>query len=230
MAESTKATAKLQSKTEVFIKPLNMRVIQFLVIGTGPLVMNAFSEKQRQKMADDQAAGPSAKTLRRREPKDFDAMYEGYKHYSAEGWLGIPAMAIKSAVIRAAGQAGYVMTTSKLAIFIVPDGYDRVDRQPLVRITKGEPSPVKHYVRLANGTPDIVQRPLWEPGWEAQVTVRYDADIFTHEDVANLMHRAGVVGVLAGRASSSRSVGMGWGSFRLGSAQDMGADGGEVTS
>jgi hypothetical protein len=50
--------------------------------------------------------------------------------------------------------------------------------------------------------------------WQAKVRVRFDADLFTPADVANLMLRAGLqVGIGEGRADSPNSCGMGWGHF-----------------
>jgi hypothetical protein len=57
---------------------------------------------------------------------------------------------------------------------------------------------------------------MWEPGWEATVRIRFDADLFTITDVANLLRRAGLqVGVGEGRPDSKKSAGMGWGIFDI---------------
>jgi len=57
---------------------------------------------------------------------------------------------------------------------------------------------------------------MWDEGWEAQVRVRYDADQFTLEDLANLLARVGVqVGLGEGRPDSKSSAGMGWGTFMI---------------
>ncbi len=111
------------------------------------------------------------------------------------------------------------MTLAKLSVFVVADGYerDRFGTQPLVKITKGKPERTDFAVRNATGVADIRPRPMWAEGWEAVVTIRFDADQFTLSDVTNLLARRGEqVGIGAGRPDSKDSAGMGWGTFRIG--------------
>ena len=57
---------------------------------------------------------------------------------------------------------------------------------------------------------------MWREGWEAVVRIKYDADMFTLTDVANLLMRAGAqVGIGEGRPDSRKSCGIGWGIFDL---------------
>jgi len=201
----------------ISIKAPNFGHIQFRLIGTAPLVGNKFAAKMREAMKAGQEAGRTAKSKKVREPKNFDEVYQGHRHISTEGWDGIPATAIRAAMVSACRTAGYKMTWAKLAFQVIPDGFDNDDRSALIRITKGEPKPLESYVRLATGAADITHRPVWDPGWEAMVTIRYDADMLTSQDVANLLARAGEqVGILAGRPDSRMSVGQGWGTFKLG--------------
>jgi len=111
---------------------------------------------------------------------------------------------------------GFKMTHARCSVFVVADGFDADDATPLVRITKGEPQYLELAVRLETGVCDIRPRPMWEPGWEANVRIRFDADQFSVSDVANLLLRAGAqIGVGEGRPFSKNSKGMGWGMFRL---------------
>jgi hypothetical protein len=108
------------------------------------------------------------------------------------------------------------MTLAKLSLFVIQDGFDRVDGTPLVKITKGQPRYVEHMVRLETGVADIRPRPMWNPGWEAKVTLRWDGDQFSIDDVANLLQRVGSqVGLLEGRPDSKNSAGCGWGTFTV---------------
>jgi hypothetical protein len=149
------------------------------------------------------------------EPRDFDADYEGAKHTTPEGWVGIPAPAFRSAMISACRAAGYVMTKAKLAVFIEPDGFDIDDGTPLVRIIEGEPEKHMGYVRNETGVVDLRCRPMWRE-WKFIVRIRFDADMLGAIDVANLLMRAGMqVGVLEGRPDSKKSHGQGWGTFTI---------------
>ncbi|MFI4881784.1 MAG: hypothetical protein ACIAQU_04285 [Phycisphaerales bacterium JB064] len=194
----------------------NIQQVTFGVVGLAPYVQNKFSEKARNEMREKMEAGPSAKKGKKRDAKDFKQCYEQAIHYSKEGWIGIPAPAFRNAMISACRLVNFTMTRAKLSVFVEPDGFDRDDGTPLVRITKGEPRYVEHMVRNATGVADIRPRPMWDAGWEASVTVRFDGDQFTPIDVANLLSRAGQqVGIGEGRPDSKASTGQGWGLFLL---------------
>jgi hypothetical protein len=56
---------------------------------------------------------------------------------------------------------------------------------------------------------------MWKQ-WKMTVRVRYDADMFSHNDIINLMMRVGQqVGIGEGRPDSKNSAGMGWGLFDI---------------
>lgn len=200
----------------------NFQTGLFRIRGVAPYVQNRFSQKAQEMMHETQAAGSTAKKGKKREPKDFNAAYEGAKHLSTDGWSGIPAPAFRNAMISACRTVGFQMTKAKLAVFVEPDGFDVVDSTPLVRITKGEPHLHETVGRNATGVVDLRVRPMWDPGWEADVRVRFDADMFTLADVANLMVRVGLqVGIGEGRPDSRASAGQGWGLFELVSKDEI---------
>jgi hypothetical protein len=195
-----------------------MKTVKFQIRGTTPFVQCKFSQKAIATMRDTQAAGSVAKKGKKREPKDFDGLFEGAIHWCGEGkkrWAGIPANGIRAAFVSACRTVGFQMTKAKLALFVEGDGFDFTEGTPLVKITKGEPKHVEHAVRIQNTT-DIRVRAMWDPGWEAVVQVRYDADMFCLMDVTNLLARVGMqVGLGEGRPDSRSSAGMGWGLFRI---------------
>lgn len=201
---------------EVTIKAPDFRVAQFLLRGTAPYVQNKFSAKTREQMRATQEKGSTARKGTKREPKNFQESYEQSLHQSIEGWYGIPAPAFRAAMISACRTVGFKMTLAKLSVFILADGFDKDDATPLVKIVKGEPEYFESLVRVANNAPDIRPRGLWQPGWEARLQIRFDADQFTFEDVANLLMRVGLqVGIGEGRPDSKMSAGMGWGTFEV---------------
>ena len=166
-------------------------------------------------MRATQEAGSTAKSKKNREAKDFEALYEGARHVSDDGWDGIHAAAFRNAAISACRAAGFVMTKAKLALFVEADGFDRDDRTPLVRITKGEPEMVISPCRNSSGVIDLRPRPTYFP-WGATLRIRYDAGMLTDCDVANLMARVGMqVGVGEGRPDSKQSAGLGNGLFAI---------------
>jgi len=203
-------------QTKLSISAPNFKTAIFTIVGNAPYVQNKFSQKISDQMHDKQVAGSTAKKGAKRDGKNFEEAYQGAMHTSSDGWHGIPAPAFRNAMVSACRIVGFQMTKAKLAVFIEADGFDPDDATPLVKITKGEPKYSELPVRVANGQPDLRARPMWDVGWQAIVRVRFDADMFTLEDITNLMMRVGQqVGVGEGRPDSKNSTGMGWGTFDL---------------
>lgn len=203
-----------KQEQEVTIQAPNIQEATFRIRGTAPYVQNKFSTKARKQMHDTQAQGHVARKGAKREAKDFQKMFEEACHKADDGWYGIPAPAFRNAMISACRLVGFTMTRAKLAVFINADGFDADDRTPLVRIAKGEPKYFESAVRLESGVIDLHARPMWDPGWEADVRVSFDADQFALGDVGNLLVRVGMqVGIGEGRPDSKKSAGMGWGLF-----------------
>jgi hypothetical protein len=201
---------------DIKIAPPNLQIGVFKIRGIAPLVQNKFSQKAKAQMREKQEKGSTSTKGKKKEAKDFQLLYEQAMHVSHEGWYGLPASGIRAAMVSACRLAGFKMTLAKLSVFVIADGFDKDDATPLVRITKGEPEYFESMVRLATGVADIRPRPMWQPGWEATVQIRFDADQFTIEDVTNLLMRVGLqVGVCEGRPDSKKSTGMGWGLFEV---------------
>jgi len=200
----------------ITIPPPNWGQAAFTIIGASPYVMHKFGFKKRKQMHEDQESGSKKKKGAKRPPKNFKQEYEEAQHRSKDGWHGIPAPAFRLAMIDACRLCGYKMTFAKMSIFVLADGFDSDDGTPLVRITKGKPHYVEHAVRNSTGVIDLRARPMWDPGWEAKVRVRYDADQFDTGDVFNLLQRAGdQIGVGEGRPFSKKSAGQGWGLWEV---------------
>jgi hypothetical protein len=204
----------------VVITPPNFVVDQYTLIGTAPYMQARFAAKAMQAMAAKMAAGSAAKKGTKREARDFDADFESAIHYSTEGWVGVPAAAIRNACIDACRMAGHKMTHARMSLFVLADGYDRVDGTPLIRLIAPQPERCDMAVRNATGVADIRVRPMWRE-WRLLVRIQYDADQFRRSDVANLLARAGLqVGIGEGRPFSRESNGLGYGLFRLANQDD----------
>ena len=208
--EQARAT---RDEGQITIPAPNLRVVQFELEGTAPYVQHRFANKLA--IMQTQREGSTARKQKKRDPKDFAALYESAKHTSSCGtYVGIPAASFRAAMISACRLVGFQMTRAKLSVFVIADGLD-IDGSPIVRI-EGEPEMHTSHVRNETGVIDIRARPMWRE-WKCRLHVRYDADQFTATDVANLMLRAGIqVGIGEGRPDSKKSLtGMGWGTWRL---------------
>lgn len=203
------------SSQSLQIAPPRLKVAEFKLIGTAPLVQLRFSQKAMNAMADKMKAGSQAKGKRVRVARDFDDDFEQAKHISEEGWCGIPAGAIRAGMISACRLVDFRMTLAKLSVFVLADGIDKVDAVPLIRIYGNEPEKNIMAVRNQTGVADLRCRPMWKQ-WELKPRIQFDEDQFSLQDVSNLLMRVGMqVGLGEGRPDSRESAGLGWGTFKL---------------
>lgn len=212
---STQTGANGGSSEQVSIPAPSIGVAAFLIRGTTPFVQHKFSEKAKLQMAQTQQAGSQARKGKIRVARDFDADYEAAMYRMPDGTNGIPCAAFRAGMISACRLVGFTMTRAKLSLFVEADGYDGTNG--LVRFSSGAPHPTGPMpARNDNGSVDLRNRPMWDPGWEAIVRIRYDRSQFSLTDVAHLLARVGMqVGVGEGRPDSKNSAGMGWGLFEL---------------
>lgn len=199
---------------DMVIPRLEQHFSAFPIVGTSPYMQLRFSEKAMKKMRATQESGTQARSKKTREARDFADDYEQAMHRFADGRCGIPCAAFRNAMISACRIVNFKMTIAKLSIFAEEDGRDSLDGTPLVEL-RGEPEQSILPVRNATGVADLRVRPLWRT-WEATLKLRWDASQFSHQDVLNLLYRAGQqVGVGEGRPDSRNSPGLGYGLFTV---------------
>ena len=212
-----KPKGKAPDNNIVNIQPANMVDATIRIRGTAPYVQEAFSHKTEQQLKDKMStAKADQKGRKERAIRNYHEEFEAAQHKSVGGWVGIPCTAIRRAMVDACRTVSVVMTTAKMAIFVVPDGFDAADGTPLIRLASANgPEETSMPVRNANGSVDIRVRPMWRE-WYADVQLRFDADMINAQSVVNLLDRAGQqVGIGAGRPFSKQSVGQGWGTFTV---------------
>lgn len=198
----------------VTIKAPNMQTAVFTIVGTAPLMTARFSKKAE--LMAKMAEGKSAASKKNRPARDFEQDAADAAYRSPDGWYGINAASFRNAMISACRLVGFKMTLAKLSVFIEPEGFDERDSTPLVRIDAPEYEVNTMHTRNATGVVDVRARPMWRPGWKAQLSIRWDADQFTVTDIANLLSRVGMqVGIGEGRPDSKSSAGLGFGLFEL---------------
>lgn len=209
-----KAPTKTETTSLVITAP-NFAAAVFRMVGTAPYVQNRFSSENREKMEKQQKEGSGTKRTRKaKPPKDFQKVYEGSLHVSKEGWYGIPASGIRAAMIEACRLTEFDMVRAKMCIRIIADGLDRENMEPLVRI-KGEPRMFIDRVKIGINSTDLAARGMFEE-WSANVGIEWDNDVFSAQDVLNLLTRAGwQVGIGAGRPLSKMSAGTGKGTWKV---------------
>jgi hypothetical protein len=219
MAKKEAAEVTTEKKQTIVIAPAKLHVLPLLIEGESVYVQNKFSEKARAQIEATQRGGSTEKSKgKKRDPKDFEENWRQAMHIGIDGRHGIPASSFRLACISACRLVGFKMTLAKLAIFTLSDTTER-DGTPLVHIISKPralaDTPILP-VRNDNGSVDLRLRPMWDPGWRAKLRIRFDADVFTATDVANMIERVGQqVGIGEGRHDSKNSGGQGWGVFRI---------------
>lgn len=194
------------------ISPPKFGVVDFIIEGTAPLVVERFSKKAE--LMAKMAEGQSAKNKKERSARDYDKECEEARYRSSEGWEGMNAAAYRAAMISACRLVGFKMTLAKLSAFIEADGFDVNDGVPLVRVY-GDSHTYTAHTRNATGVVDVRSRPMYRQ-WAAKLRVRFDTDQFKMVDVLNLVSRCGMqVGIGAGRPDSKASAGCGFGLFQV---------------
>ena len=185
----------------------------FKIVGNAPLVVHRFSAKAKNAMLSKMVAGSTAKKGKPREAFDVQGAFNGARYVSKEGWDGFNAAAIRAACISACRLVGFKMTLAKMSVFVIQDGWDALEPQiPLIRIY-GKARVLESVARVETGQAYVTVRPCYDE-WSANVKLRFDADQFTLQDVANLLARVGAqVGICEGRPDSANSAGQGWGTF-----------------
>lgn len=219
--EQTDNKAKAPAVEVLRIPPPKVEVVSFRLLGGeknggSALGICRFSAKAQEAMEAAQRAGGTTRTKRNRPPKDFEQLFKEAAYISPEGWFGLHAAALRNAMISACRVVDFKMTHMKISgLRVLEDGRDRFDGTPLIRIWGGAPECWTAPVRNANGSFDLRARPRWTE-WELRPRIQYDADMFTIQDISNLVARVGFqVGVGEGRPDSKNSAGLGMGLFTI---------------
>jgi hypothetical protein len=224
------STVEPAKETKVVITPPKLATATVTIIGTAPYLQNRFSSANRDKMLATQKAGSSVKkTKKARAPKDFEKVYQGSMHIAGyvkdeEGtvitlaekdrWHGIPCTALRNAMIDACRLTEMDMVRAKMCIFVVEQGKDAENLEPLVKIN-GKPQMHIERVKIGASSTDLAARAMFVK-WSATFQIQWDDDVFHAQDVINLLARAGwQVGIGAGRPFSKMSGGTGKGTFEV---------------
>lgn len=211
--------SRAKKSVKVEINPPNFESITLRIEGNSPLMTHKFSEKMRRQIEEKQTAKDA--TGKKREPKDYEAEFNAARYVSAKGWDGLPAAAIRAAMIAACRTIdGLSMAKAKGAFFIKADGRDAQDGTPICRIN-GKPKHDTRPVRLESGVADMRNRPRYDD-WSVDVTIEFDADMLSAKDVANLLARAGLqVGLCELRPQGANSFGGDFGTFSVKQAKRL---------
>lgn len=209
VAKKKKVVKKKEEK--ITIAPLNKKTVVFDLIGFSPLVMHARPKTLLEDLAHKAITGETKKRAKRNLKEEF----ENGQHVSADGWIGIPTGAFKGSMVGACRLTQLDMIKAKMLLEVIPDGYSKIDFSGLVKLKKAKPHYTEKAIPNGKGATVLTVVTTFDPEWECTIKIRYDADVLDASDVANLVQRAGDIGILSGRANAPKGCGMGWGKFKI---------------
>lgn len=179
----------------IVLPQLNIMFMNIRLIGDSPLICHRWSAKARMEMLSKQMG----KAKQAKAPKDPEEDFRESLYPHPEGGYGFPTIAFKAAAVDACSHiSGVTKVEARGSFHIVGE---------LARLV-GEPRPREDMVRIAMGTADIRFRGEF-PSWATEFVIRYNANMLTPEQIANLFNTAGfAIGVGEWRPQKDGSFGM----------------------
>lgn len=193
------------SNTSVTLPPLQIASVSVTLIGDTPLIVHRWSEKAKKQMLDKQMKKATAG----KEAKDPERDFRESLYVLEDGTYGFPIIGFKAAAVTACTSIGSMTKVAARQAFHV-DGEFAV-------IEGDEPQMREDMVRVGMGTADIRYRGEFK-NWWTTITVKYNANVMSAEQILNLMQTAGfAVGVGEWRPEKDGQ----YGRFHVASAEEM---------
>lgn len=180
---------------DIILKMVTLRVP---IIGTTPLIVNAWSAKAIKQIEDKQ----QGKAEKQREKRDPEAEYLAsmYPYINAKGKQegnAMKAAAAKAALVAACRQVpGLKMTQMKGAFHVMGQDGDLSPDSMMQILTPDFKGPAKSkmrrdMVRLESGVADVRYRAEFTE-WAMIITLRFEENAISIKQMANLVQRAGI--------------------------------------
>lgn len=168
----------------ISLQPIKRVRVVVALQSTTPLIMHAWSTKAKEMMRSKQQQGTKTKNRALRDPES-EAKEATYT--TVDGQVGVPAMAVKNAIISAAHKdIGIEKTLVRKALFLrCSDGNMVIPFQDC-----SEPTIREDMVRVGAGSADMRYRPQFDQ-WSASVEFEIDGELLQPKDVLTLVGRAG---------------------------------------
>lgn len=169
-------------QVSVEVVEFSIRQVTIPIVGISPLIVHAWSEKSKKMISDKQAGKAKNKKHEIRQPEED---FQNAKHISAEGWEGLPAAALKAAMIRGAKMVGMVMKDTQASFFVNAD----CEKTQLVRI-HGESQMRTDMVRVGMGSADIRYRPEYLE-WYMELNIDFNEGLISIDQLHQIVKAAG---------------------------------------
>lgn len=214
---------RMKLPERVLVPGIKIEKMKIRLIGDSPLIEHRWSEKAKKEMLDKQMKRAKPAKEAKNPTMDFvDSLYwisekptteAQVEKAIAKGRWGFPAIGFKAAAVDACSFIeGITKVEARGAFHVMPS---EIDGKPirdssgmdLVEIF-GKPVMREDMVRIGMGTADIRHRGAFNE-WSAEIVVRYNARVFTAEQIVHLFENAGFsVGLGEWRPSRDGQSGM----------------------
>lgn len=183
---------KLEKTIE--LPQLKIGLIDVTLIGDTPLIVHAWSEKAKREMLGKQMKEAKGAKAAKDPVRDFqDSLYR-----LEDGGYGFPSVGFKCAAVTACTSVeGITKVAARQAFHImgspafIKTAFDgRLMRTNMARIYGSEPEMREDMVRIGMGTADLRYRGQFFP-WYAPVTVRFNQNVLSEEQILNLLNTSG---------------------------------------
>ena len=166
------------------LKPINKGIVEITIVGSSPYISHAWSEKALKMLRD--SVGLTGKKTKDRDLRNPEEEATASAYCTEDGEFGVPAMAIKSAIVEAAHKdLGIPKTLVRKGLFLrCTDGNMVVPLEYQKAVVREDP------VRVGRGGTDLRYRMEFR-GWSATIQFEVDRELLTDEDFVNLVNRAG---------------------------------------
>lgn len=182
---------------QIQIDEVSVTRIKVPIIGTSPLIMHNWSEKQKKAMLDSQQGRKAVKTVRDPQADYQSSFYRIKEDDDQHDRYGFPVTGFKAAIVGAARFYGKAIKMTELRQFLFMRGIlTKADPQQLVEIF-GEPEMREDVVRLGGMTrsADLRYRAEFKQ-WSAVLDVTFVDTSLAQQSVLSLIDAAGLgVGV-----------------------------------
>lgn len=212
---------KKEEGAVVLVPKIQVKHTKVKIIGDTPLIINKFSEKAKRELLDKQMKkAKKGKEIKKpfedfiqslhwitpmpnTEGKDDEELRKIFEQELKKGAkFGFPSTGIKQAAISGIYRAGFAKNKVSL------QGAFHIQEE-LTEI-KGNLRMREDYVKIpSTGSADIVYRGLFDAGWEADLTITYDENAISLEQIVQMLNYGGFsVGIGDWRIEKGGNFGM----------------------
>lgn len=173
------------SRREVVIKRLVFGQLLIVVRGISPLIMNAFSERQKQRIREKQGGEATVRGIRDPEKEFRDS------RYVVDGIDCMPKACFKKALLTAA--TAFRIKQAAMSLYV----RGSIGNGEFIEIESPEPPRMREdnvkIGKFPNRVGDLRYRAEYV-NWRARFMVKYDRSVLTEEHILNMCNKAGFSG------------------------------------